>query len=50
MYFMWDMSTFPLFVECLKSLPNLHTLIIGCAGDSSITTRFKNALMFVKLP
>ena len=49
MYFMWDMSTFPLFVECLKSLPNLHTLSIGRATDSN-TTPLENALQGVELP
>ena len=49
-WFVWNRTSPSPFVKCLKSLPNLHTLIIGCAGDSSITTRLKNALMFVKLP
>ena len=38
-----------LFVECLKSLQNLHTLEIGWTGGS-ITTILKNALKGVKLP
>jgi len=37
------------FVKCLESLPNLHTLEVGC-GLSSITTSLKNALDGVQLP
>ena len=28
-HFSWNKSTFPPFIECLESLPNLHTLEIG---------------------
>ena len=41
--------TFPSFVKCLESLPNLHTLLIACVEDS-ITTPLKKALRGVKLP
>ena len=39
----------PSFVKCLKSLPNLHTLLIACVEDS-ITTPLEKALRGVKLP
>ena len=42
-------SAFPLFVKCLKSLQNLHTLEIGRA-EGAITTQLKIALKRVKLP
>ena len=48
-YFMWDTTPFPPFVECLKSLPNLHTLSVGCARDPD-TTPLKDALKGVNLP
>ena len=47
---MWATTTFPPLVECLKSLPNLHTLSIGgCATDSSAAP-LAAALKGVKLP
>ena len=49
MYFMWDTKVFPLFVECLKSLPNLHTLSIGYTGDSN-TAPLEDALKGAELP
>ena len=42
-------STLPKFVKCLGSLPNLHTIEIGRAGDT-ITAPLENALKRVKLP
>ena len=45
----WNMSSFSLFVKCLESLPNLHTLEIGRVGGSD-TTALKLALWGVKLP
>ena len=49
LYIVWDRITPPPFVECLKSLPNLHTLFLRCTIDS-ITIPLKNALKGVKLP
>jgi len=46
---MWGDSVLPLFVGCLESLPNLHTLEIGRV-HGSIETPLKNALEHVKLP
>ena len=48
-YFMWDTNIFPLFAECLKTLPNLHTLSIGSIRDFH-TTPLEKALKGVKLP
>ena len=48
-YFMWDFTTFSPFVECLKSLPNLHTLSIGYADDFH-TTPLEGALKGANLP
>ena len=49
-YFIWDnMTTFSPFVECLKSLSNLHTLSIGYMDDSD-TTSLTKALEGVTLP
>jgi len=45
----WKDSAIPLFVECLKSLPNLHTLEIVRAGGST-TSPLKDALKYVRLP
>jgi len=42
-------SAIPLFVKCLQSLPNLHTLEIVRAGASA-TSPLKDALKRVKLP
>ena len=42
-------STFPPFVRCLQSLPNLHTLEIGRV-DYFDTIALGNALKDVKLP
>ena len=39
----------PLFVKCLKSLPNLHTLEIGCE-ENFATTPLKDALEDINLP
>lgn len=44
----WNESS-TLFVECLVSLPNLHTLQIGWTSDS-ISSSLKDALKGVKLP
>ena len=38
------------FVECLKSLPNLHTLEIGLVRELPHTILLKEALKGVKLP
>ena len=45
-----DGPTPPLFVKCLKSLPNLHTLEVGPWGGDTTTIPLKKALMGVKLP
>jgi len=45
----WKDSTIPLFVRCLESLPNLHTLEILRAGGPA-TSPLKDALRRVKLP
>ena len=45
----WDKSSFSPFVNCLQSLPNLHTLEIGRAKNLA-TTELKHALMGAKLP
>ena len=45
----WTQPSFPPFVKCLESFPNLHTLLIG-AVDGTITTRLKKALKGVKFP
>jgi len=42
-------SAIPMFVKCLESLPNLHTLEIVRAGASA-TSPLKDALKRVKLP
>ena len=47
--FPWGTREFTLFVECLESLPNLHTLETGWARDS-ITAPLKDALKGAKLP
>jgi len=56
-HFPWNDETSPQFVECLKSLPNLHTLEIGevydrmglaCKRDG--TTLLEGALEGVELP
>jgi len=46
---MWNDTTFPEFVKCLESLPNLHTLEIARA-DADVTTPLENALQRVQLP
>jgi len=46
--FPWKGSTIPLFVKCLESLPNLHTLEMGPV--ETIATPLKSALKGVKLP
>ena len=48
-YFTRTRFPFPSFVTCLKSFPNLHTLLIG-AVHGSVTTQLKKALKCVKLP
>src|SRR6266478_5514049 len=49
--FSWaNKSTLPLFIKCLESLPNLHTLEIGSLGGFYDTTLLKNALKHVELP
>ena len=48
-YLVWTRHTFPPFVKCLESFPNLHTLLVGCV-DESITTPLEKALKGVKLP
>jgi hypothetical protein len=45
----WIESTIPLFVECLHSLPNLHTLEIPWA-DARVPGPLENALKLIKLP
>ena len=45
----WTQPSFPPFVKCLESFPNLHTLLIACVDDS-ITTPLEKALKGVKLP
>ena len=45
----WNKSSFPPFVKCLQSLPNLHTLEIGWV-NSSATTELNDALTGAKLP
>ena len=45
----WDNSSFPPFVKCLESLPNLHTLEIGWVG-CPVTILLKTAFKGVKLP
>ena len=49
MHIPWIGSITPLFVECLESLPNLHTLEISWV-DKSIESPLENALERVKLP
>jgi len=46
---LWNVAKFPLFVKCLKSLPNLHTLAIGWS-DNYITNSLQNALKRCKFP
>ena len=46
----WNGSFSPLFVKCLKSLPNLHTLEVGKWADDTTTAPLKKALRRVKLP
>ena len=45
----WYHPTFPPFVKCLESLPNLHTLEIGQLEDSN-TPALESALQGVELP
>ena len=49
MYPVWNNSTFPKFVKCLESLPNLHTLEVGY-GHGIITALLEDALSGVELP
>jgi len=46
---LWNVAKYPLFVECLESLPNLHTLAVGSSGNH-ITSSLENALGRRKLP
>jgi len=46
---LWNVAKFPLLVECLESLPNLHTLAIGSL-DSYITGSIEDALKHCELP
>ena len=46
---LWNVAKYPLFVECLESLPNLCTLEIG-SSDNYITKPLENALSCRKLP
>jgi len=46
---LWQVAEFPLFVECLESLPNLHTLAIGWSDDY-ITDSLKDVLKRRKFP
>ena len=48
--FPWIDENSSRFVECLKSLPNLHTLEIGLAFDRSHTIPLKEALEGVEFP
>ena len=48
-YLPWYGPGFPLFVKCLESLPNLHTLEIGQTGNL-YATPLEDALKRVKLP
>ena len=45
----WSKFSFPSFVKCLQSLPNIHTLEIGRL-DGFDPTPLKNALKGVRLP
>jgi hypothetical protein len=44
-----DAAIVPLFVECLRSLPNLHTLRIPWA-DTRITSPLEETLKRIELP
>ena len=45
-----DRAIVPPFVECLESLPNLHTLEIKWVDNNTITTSLENALENLELP
>jgi len=47
--FLWHEAV-PTFVECLGSLPNLHTLEIGFGENNPDTLRLKNVLQRLQLP
>ena len=47
--FMWGTTLFFSFVKCLESLPNLHTLSVGCAYIPN-TTLLAKALKGANLP
>ena len=49
MHFLWKEFTVPLFVKCLESLPNLHTLEIPQA-NIRVTVPLEKALKRIKLP
>lgn len=49
MHLLWNGAILHLFVECLESLPCLHTLEIGWT-DEFIAAPLKDALRGVKLP
>ena len=46
----WKGPISPLFIKCLKSLPNLHTLEIGACSEDATTTQLKKVFGCVKLP
>ena len=48
-HLLWNGAILPLFVECLESLPHLHTLEIGWT-DEFVAAPLKGALRGVKLP
>jgi len=48
-HYLLNVAKFPLFVKCLESLPNLHTLAIGRSG-SYITNPLEEALKGCELP
>ena len=49
MYLPWDESIVPLFVGCLESLPNLHTLETSWV-DRRIASPLEDALKRINLP
>lgn len=48
-YLPWAESTIPPFIECLRSLPNLHMLGIGWIRES-VALPLENALEGFKVP
>jgi len=47
--FLWH-GAVPMFVKCLESLPNLHTLEIGMLNYHPRTSNLRNAIKDVKFP